>query len=577
MAPGWAPPKQFLKGGLRGASKPVWLKLPPALSGQPAAAPRVSVCLIVKNEESFLPQCLRSVRSLAFQIVVVDTGSTDRTVEIAREAGAEVHSVPWCDDFSAARNAALEHATGDWVLILDADEELMPGQAEVLAREIQVSAVLGYRLPIINRDREQEGCSYVPRLFRNAPGLFFVGRIHEQVFSSIQVRCQQWGLQHQLGKAVLLHHGYAADVVAGRNKVERNLRLLERAIEELPGEPNLIMSLGLELVRSGQLEAGLDRDWEAFHLLSARPEAEVTPELRETLLTQLTSHLTAAKRFSDIIQLWQIPFAKNAGLTASQHFSLGLAHIELKQPAEAAEQMRQCLAKRHQPALCPINVEILKAGPQHCLALCLTALKETAAARSAFESALADEPSSRPVRFDLARFEVAEGRTGEAMKLLHQLAVENPLESRVWELGAQIALSRPEHLELARTWTGQAVRNFPDDQSLLQHRAEALLLNHDVAQALPLWRRAQDPGSLRQRAALLLCELLAGDRQHQFSPAEEPAISQELVRWYRHCIRMGAHSLIHQLHERMESFRLTLPTFVRICEAAHRQARQAAA
>ena len=87
---------------------------------------RLTVCLIVKNEEKFLGQCLDSVRGLADQIVVVDTGSTDRTVDIAREHGAEVHTFAWCDDFSAARNAALEHATGDWILMLDADEELPP-------------------------------------------------------------------------------------------------------------------------------------------------------------------------------------------------------------------------------------------------------------------------------------------------------------------------------------------------------------------------------------------------------------------------------------------------------------------
>jgi GT2 family glycosyltransferase/glycosyltransferase involved in cell wall biosynthesis len=270
MAPGWAPPRQFLKGSLRGNSKPEWMKLPAAVADKHAtSAPRLSVCLIAKNEEAFLAQCLRSVRGLASQIVVVDTGSTDRTVEIAREHGAEVHSYAWSDDFSAARNAALEHARGDWVLILDADEELLPEQAEVLAGEIRVSGVLGYRLPIIDIGREQEGRSYVPRLFRNAPALFFLGRVHEQAFSSIQVRCQQWGLKHQLGKAALLHHGYASGLVAGRNKIERNLRLLQRAIEELPGEPNLVMSLGLELVRSGKLEAGLERYWEAFHLLAA--------------------------------------------------------------------------------------------------------------------------------------------------------------------------------------------------------------------------------------------------------------------------------------------------------------------
>jgi len=577
MALGWAPPKQFLKGNPRGSSKPEWLKLPPALSGPQAAAPRLSVCLIVKNEEWFLPQCLRSVRALASQIVVVDTGSTDRTCDIAREFGAEVHSFPWCDDFSAARNAALEHATGDWILILDADEELGPEQAEILTREIQSAGVMGYRLPIIDQGREQDGCSYVPRLFRNAPGLFFVGRIHEQAFSSIQVRCQQWGLKHQLGKSVLLHHGYTNDVMVDRDKIQRNLRLLERAIEEMSGEPNLIMSLGLELVRSGKLEAGLDRYWEAFRLLSALPAAEVTPELRETLLTQLSTHLMAAKRFSDIVRLWQIPFAKNGGLTASQHFCLGAALMELKQPAEAAEQMRQCAATRHRPAYSPINSEILKAGPHHCLALCLIALNDAEGAQRAFETAVAADPCSRPVRFDQARFQAAQGRTAEALKMVRRLADENPAESPIWELGGQIALSRPEHLEFARNWTGEAVKNLPEDQRLLRQRAEALLLNQDVAGALPLWRRAQAPGSLHQRAALVICELLTGDRQHHFTAAEEPALSQEVLQWYRQCIRMGAHGLINQMHERMEPIRLALPAFVRVLEAAHHQARQVAA
>jgi Flp pilus assembly protein TadD len=209
--------------------------------------------------------------------------------------------------------------------------------------------------------------------------------------------------------------------------------------------------------------------------------------------------------------------------------------------------------------------------------MCLTALKETQAAQLAFDAALAEEPSSRPVRFDLARFQAAEGRTDEALKLLQQLAAENPAEPQVWDLGAQIALSHPEHLEFARAWTEQAAKNFPNDPTLLRQRAEALLLNQDVDQALPLWRRAHLPASMRQRAALVLCELLTGDRQHHFDAAEEPALSQEVVYWYRQCIRMGAHSLIHQLHERMETIRLTLPTFVRVCEAAHRQARQVAA
>ncbi len=577
MAPGWAPPGKFLKTALRGNSRPRWLNLPAGLAGTPPAAPRVSVCLIAKNEEQFLGPCLKSVRAMAWQIIVVDTGSTDRTVQIAKDLGAEVYHFPWNDDFSAARNAALEHAAGDWVLMLDADEELMEGQAEILAREILAPGVMGYRLPIIDKGREQEGCGYVPRLFRNAPGLFYVGRIHEQAFTSIQVRCQQWGLNHQLGRTTLFHHGYTGEVMAGRAKNERNLRLLRRAVEELPDEPNLIMNLGLELIRAGQKEEGLARYWEAFHLASALPVAQVAPEWREALLTQLAKELMAAKQFSSIVQLWEIPFANSGGLTASQHFCLGVAQMELKQFAQAAEQMRQCLAKRDRPALFPVNPEILKAGPRHCLALCLIALNDAQGARQAFESALADDPSSRPARYDFARFHAAQNRPIDALKMLRQLTEENPAEMPVCQLGGQIALSRPEYLGFARTWTAEAVKYFPENPGILAQRAEALMLSQDIQQALPLWRRVCAPDSPRQRAALVLCELLSDDPRHELLPADEPAVSQEALKWYRQWIRVGAHSSIHQLHDNMEKVRIVLPGFARTWEAATRQVRQAAA
>jgi hypothetical protein len=181
------------------------------------------------------------------------------------------------------------------------------------------------------------------------------------------------------------------------------------------------------------------------------------------------------------------------------------------------------------------------------------------------------------MRFDLARFYAAQGRGAEALQVARQLAAEDPADSKVWELGGQIALSRPEHLVFARDWTAQAVKNFPEDEHLLSQRAEALLLNQDVAQALPLWRRGQASASSRQRAAIVLCELLTGDRQLHFTDEDEPAISREAVKWYRQCIRMGAHVLIQQLHDRLEIIRLTLPAFVLVLEAAHRQARRAAA
>ena len=84
----------------------------------------ISLCMIVKDEESRLPACLGCVADLVGEIIVVDTGSTDNTREVARHCGAEVHEFSWCDDFAAARNQSLHHATGDWIFWLDADDRI---------------------------------------------------------------------------------------------------------------------------------------------------------------------------------------------------------------------------------------------------------------------------------------------------------------------------------------------------------------------------------------------------------------------------------------------------------------------
>ena len=577
LAPDWKPARKFCNASHKGSAKLPWLVPPVAVSGGTPIPPRLSVCLIVKNEEEFLNRCLSSVRGLANQIIVVDTGSTDRTIEIAREHGAQVHPFTWCDDFAAARNAALAHATGDWVLCLDADEELLPDQEEVLRAEMEAGGVMAFRLPIIDKGREQQGCSYVPRLFRNAPGLFFLGRVHEQAFSSIEVRCREWSLKHDFGKTTILHHGYVKEVVESRDKVARNLRLLEKAIEELPGEPNLLMNLGLELVRSGRREEGIRRYWEAVAAMAKKPKDEITPELRETLLSQLTTHLIGGREFAEVVRLWELPAVKSGPRTASHHFGLGLACMELKRPLEAAEQMRQCLAKRSEPVLSPINPEILKAGPHHCLALCLVALGEKPAAEKAFAAALAEDPKARRAGIDFARFLARNGKPLDALKELNRLVADDPNDVLVWHLGGQIALSRSDFLEFARDWTGEAVKHFPEHTGLLTQRGEALLLTQKPEAALPFWLKAHSPNSPRQVAALALCEFLAGDFHRRFAAAEEAAVSQELVKWYRQLIAVGAHSCVHQLHDRMEQIRAVAPCFVRTWEAATKQARAATA
>ncbi|MGD0058527.1 MAG: glycosyltransferase [Verrucomicrobiia bacterium] len=523
--------------------------------------PRLSVCLIVKNEESFLARCLGSVRDVASQIVVVDTGSADRTKEIAQQHGAELYDFPWNDDFSAARNAALEHVRGDWVLVLDADEELSADGRETLQREMRADKVLAYRLPIVDVGREEDGCNYVPRLFRNAPGLFFVGRIHEQVFSSVEVRRKQWGMENKFSTATLIHHGYTAEVVADRNKLSRNLRLLEQAIEERPNEPNLLMNYGLELARAGRKDMAVDRYLEALRALQAMPEDRVAPEMREALLTQLCTQLIAARQYEPVIRLLQSPVAQRGGLTASQHFGWGLACSQLGQFEEAIEQFRQCLAKRDRPSLTPVNRDIRKAAPHHCLAICLHRLGRLDEAAAAFQQALAADPHSRRVRFDFATLLESRRQPVDALQILHGLIAEKADDLPVWLFGAHIALKQPRFLEFACQWTGEGIKLFPQDKLLTLQRAEALMLSHHVSEALPLWRRAGTPANPAHRAAQILCEL-ASERKvaTKVAPPEEAAVSKEFIQWYQRLLGAGRTQALTTVNKRVISLTEVLPT-----------------
>ncbi len=578
FAPKWTAPKQFLKKSVKGNARPDWLKLPDEIRNPKSEIRnRLTICVIAKNEEQFLDQCLKLVKDVAGQIIVVDTGSTDRTVEIAKAHGAEVHHFAWCDDFSAARNAALEHATGDWILMLDADEELPADQCDALRRDLAQADAMAYRLPLINQGREAEGPSYVPRLFRNAPGVFYCGRIHEQVFPSLLPMCKSWGLDIRLGTTRLLHHGYAPEIVQSRQKIERNLRLLRQAVDEWPDDVNLTMNLGLELVRSGDLPGGLAKYRDAFRLMSAQPPGDVVPELREVLLTQFTQHLYRIREYDEIVRVLNSPLAKNGGLTASLHFALGLACFELKQHRAAAAQMRQCIGKRNETSLSPINTDILTGAPYHCLALSLWELGDNSGAGKAFQAALHEKGRIEDVKLDYARWLAERQRPVDAFHALHEIVTENSKHTAAWRFGGELALSRPEFLEFARDWTGEAARYLADDPVIVAQRAEALMLSGDTGAAAALWKQVCN-GSRPPRAfaALIVCATAASESVPSTeNPAEETAVSRAFLDWYQRLIAAGARQTVLKLNARVAALRESLPTAARMIECAMREARMA--
>ena len=210
--------------------------------------------MIVKNEARCLARCLRSVQAIVDEIVIVDTGSTDDTLQIARDFQARIFHFSWADDFSAARNQALAKTTGDWVLVLDADEQASEALAGEILEFIRSQLAIG-RLKILSDFRKQGNLlrsqSFVARLFPR--GAHFEGRIHEQLISNLprlNLRGELW------------HDGYLQT-----HKTDRNLSLLLRELAHSPSNAYLLYQLALEYSSLEQNDRALDCLQKAHALL----------------------------------------------------------------------------------------------------------------------------------------------------------------------------------------------------------------------------------------------------------------------------------------------------------------------
>lgn len=222
--------------------------------------PLLSACLIVKNEQRVMKRCLSSLKGVADEVIVVDTGSTDATVQLCLENGAIVHHAEWEHDFAKARNTAIDLATGQWVLVLDADESILEPQGVKLRNLLNAEAQAeGYFVKVINYygyGHKVLGASVSSsmRLFRNNPQYRYKGKIHEQIVEPI--------LQANPKAALLFtdleieHDGYLTEVVRDKGKSRRNIELLEREVEE-HGDPFQRYNIAVEYIRAGDYELAL--------------------------------------------------------------------------------------------------------------------------------------------------------------------------------------------------------------------------------------------------------------------------------------------------------------------------------
>lgn len=205
--------------------------------------PTLSLCMIAKNEEEFIGDCLASVKDLVDEIIVVDTGSTDRTIEIAERFGAKIYHFPWVGDFASARNESLKHATGDWILVLDADETIPSEWHAEVRKAIQNKDTIGYSMVIENllgAKGESRQMALIFRLFQNRLDMRYEGIIHEQIIMA----AQRTGMPLGGTQARIMHRGYLNQYLDQRDKYQRNLKILLDQEKQEPENPYAHFNLG---------------------------------------------------------------------------------------------------------------------------------------------------------------------------------------------------------------------------------------------------------------------------------------------------------------------------------------------
>lgn len=228
--------------------------------------PSLTICLIVRNEERNLDRCLQSVRELNSELLIVDTGSTDATPTIARQHGAVV--IPYdftMVDFAGARNHAIANASGEWILMLDADEVLTAEAVALVKTQVARNDDAGYFFERHNEfsDSASSTIDYVVRLFPNKPGYRYRGRVHETIDDSIAA-----GGGRLLKTPIRIHHNFACDREARRRKNQWYIQILE---EEIAADPTDDSRLDFLAAEYHQLEMFTEAAEVAERIVRMRP------------------------------------------------------------------------------------------------------------------------------------------------------------------------------------------------------------------------------------------------------------------------------------------------------------------
>ncbi len=319
-----------------------------AEQAHPTEGLRLSLCMIVRDEQEMLPRCLAAVADAVDEMVIVDTGSLDATIEIARSYGAHVIEREWTGSFGEARNVAFDAATGDWTLVLDADELLVAEDVELLRSLTGRTWREAFYVAETNYTGDLDAGSAVThntlRMFRNRPQYRYSGRLHEQIADTLPAYLSE---RVEYTNVRIEHYGYLGAVRDSREKSRRNIELLR--MQQAESEPTAFLhyNLGAEYAVAGVPEAALVEFERAWELMEVDPDREVL-QFAPALANRLVRALRACGRPEDARVRAQDALERFPGFT-DLVLEQAAASASMGEEERAIELYEQCIAMGDAP------------------------------------------------------------------------------------------------------------------------------------------------------------------------------------------------------------------------------------
>lgn len=493
----------------------------------------VSACLIVRDEEEHLDACLEALEPFVDELVVVDTGSSDRTVEIARAQGALVAEVAWSEDFAAARNACLELATSDWILSVDADELFDPECAAGLRALLDDESAEAYLVWIDNLDggRDANGRPSfhsvgTPRLFRNRPEIRWERPVHETITPSLE-RLGAGPPEHSHLR--LVHHGYLPEAMAARGKHARNLAILERRWREDPRDLYGGFKLAQTRLATGDEDGARDvlrSTWNAGRRLADGPRA------RLPFLPLVVSELVRLERRAGALTV----AAEVASEGLADYSTVGELLYEAAEVERACGRLTEAGALYAEARTSGPWTDLYAGRPETRGSLALTGVAKVAVLAGDLElaagcvaQAIELNPNDLEARTYEARLCAVRGDEAEAWAGLGRLLEEAPGDPHVGLLAAEMAWARGEWDTARGFWQGalDSPRSAPAARAWLVIEA---LARGDLAGAAALGAPLRG-SDLPEAGALLALGAATGAGVALDPRMEAAALTGELQAW----------------------------------------------